>query len=264
MRCACFQGGFVRQKRLPNDQTNLAERIGLASRYYIKNILSSDQLIPDDAKAELTKESVVSLLQLNAIELAVQIMVDDFTVFRSIEPTEYIDNLFSLSSRFGTPNLTRFGELVNTEMMWVITEVVSEPNAKRRANVVKQFIKVAHHCFKETQNYNAMFAITSGLDHGAVKRLKSTWDKVPAKYLKLVSVCVGSITVRLNRHASTFIFMPALRDANCDGPDDELQKVPQSPLKCQGKRSHKIFKRQHSYFSGLFFLSPPLFPSTRW
>jgi hypothetical protein len=74
----------VRQKRLPNDQTNLAERIGLASRYYIKNILSSDQLIPDEAKNELTKESVVNLLQLNAIEVAMQLMVDDFTVFRTI------------------------------------------------------------------------------------------------------------------------------------------------------------------------------------
>ncbi len=182
------QGGFVRQKRLPNDQCNLAERIGLGSRYYIKNILSSDQLIPEDGKSELTKESSVSLLQLNAVEVAVQLMVEDFTVFRAIEPTEYVDNLFGLeSSRFGTPNLDRFGDLVNTEMMWVITEVVSEPNAKRRANVVKQFIKVAHHCHKETQNYNSMFAITSGLDHGAVKRLKQTWEKVPGKYLKMVS-----------------------------------------------------------------------------
>ncbi len=40
----------MRQKRLSNDETNLAERIGLASRYYIKNIVASDQLIPDDAK----------------------------------------------------------------------------------------------------------------------------------------------------------------------------------------------------------------------
>ena len=66
----------------------MAERIGLASRYYIKNILSSDQLIPEDAKAELTKESVVNLLQLNAIETAMQMMVEDFTVFRMIGELE--------------------------------------------------------------------------------------------------------------------------------------------------------------------------------
>ncbi len=80
----CFQGGFVKQKRLSEHQTNLAERIGLASRYYIKNVNSSEQLIPEDAKTELVKESVVNLLQLNPIETATQLMVEDFTVFRMI------------------------------------------------------------------------------------------------------------------------------------------------------------------------------------
>jgi len=48
------------------------------------------------------------------------------------------------------------------------------------------FFQIAHHCYKETQNYNSMFAITRGLDHGAVKRLRNAWDKVPGKYLKMV------------------------------------------------------------------------------
>ena len=93
-------------------------------------------------------------------------------------------------------------------MMWTITEIVSESNVNRRIKVIKQFIKVfkniytniinktnynydcfqvAHHCYKETQNLNSMFAIASGLDHGSVKRLKNTWDKIPGKYLKLLS-----------------------------------------------------------------------------
>ena len=76
------EGGFVKQKRLPNDQTNLAERIGLASRYYIKNVMNSEQLIADES--ELAKESQVSLLQLNAVEIAMQLMVEDFKVFRTI------------------------------------------------------------------------------------------------------------------------------------------------------------------------------------
>ena len=56
--------------------------------------MSSDQLITDDAKGELTKESIVHLLDLNPMETAVQLMVEDFTIFRQIEMTEYIDNLF--------------------------------------------------------------------------------------------------------------------------------------------------------------------------
>ena len=58
------------------------------------------------------------------------------------EPTEYVDFLFNLDSKFGTPNLTRFGDLSNREMMWVITEIVSETNVRNRAKVIKEFIKV--------------------------------------------------------------------------------------------------------------------------
>ena len=50
--------------------------------------------------------------------------------------------------------------------------------------IVKQSIKIARQC-KETQNFNSMFAIISGLGHGSVTRLKSTWEKLPGKYLRL-------------------------------------------------------------------------------
>ena len=111
-------------------------------------------------------------------------MVEDFTTFRQIEATEYIDDLFELKSGYGCPNLSLFGELVNREMMWTIGEIVSEPNLAKRMRVVKQFIKVARQC-KETQNFNSMFAIISGLGHAAVSRLKCTWEKLPSKYQKL-------------------------------------------------------------------------------
>jgi len=48
-------------------------------------------------------------------------------------------------------------------------------------------ILILEHCH-ECKNYNSMFAIISGLGHGSVSRLKQTWDKLPAKYLKLFEV----------------------------------------------------------------------------
>ena len=63
---------------------------------------------------------------------------------------------------------------VNREMMWTISEIVSEPNSTKRMRIIKQFIKVARQC-KETHNFNSMFAIISGLGHGSVSRLKATW-----------------------------------------------------------------------------------------
>ena len=54
-------------------------------RYYIKNTTTSDQLLEGQtAINDLAKESVVQLLDLNALELATQLMVNNFTTFRQI------------------------------------------------------------------------------------------------------------------------------------------------------------------------------------
>ena len=62
--------------------------------------------------------------------------------FRQIEMTEYVEKLFELATTYGHPNLTKFGELVNDEMWWVVTEIVSEQNVGKRIKLMKQFIKV--------------------------------------------------------------------------------------------------------------------------
>ncbi|KAK3863195.1 hypothetical protein Pcinc_031004 [Petrolisthes cinctipes] len=168
--------GITKQKRLPDSLQNLAERIGLSSRYYLKNITVGGTLFPDDIVNDLIRESTVYFLQLNAVELAVQLTLEDYTVFRQIEPTEYIDYLFHLKSNYGTPALTQFAEIVNREMFWVVTEVCSEHNLIKRVKTIKQYIKVARQC-KECKNFNSMFAILSGLGHGSVSRLKQTWER---------------------------------------------------------------------------------------
>ncbi|XP_076365591.1 rap guanine nucleotide exchange factor 2-like isoform X4 [Tachypleus tridentatus] len=180
----CGEGGVVKQRRLPDQIQNLAERIGLSSRYYLKNNSSTEALVPDDLAGELLRESQINFLQLNSVEVATQLTLEDFNIFCHIEPTEYIEDLFEINSKYGTPTLSWFAELVNKEMFWVVTEVCSEPNPLRRMKIIKHFIKIARQC-KECKNFNSMFAILSGLDHGAVSRLRSSWEKLPSKYSKM-------------------------------------------------------------------------------
>ncbi|RZC37158.1 rap guanine nucleotide exchange factor 2, partial [Asbolus verrucosus] len=176
----------IKQRRLPDQLQNLAERIGLNSRYYLKTNGITETLVPDELAPELVRESAVHFLQLNAVEVAIQLTLQDFSIFRQIEPTEYIDDLFELKSKYGTPMLEQFAALVNKEMFWVVTEVCSEHNPVRRMKIIKQFIKVARQC-KECKNFNSMFAIISGLGHGAVSRLRQSWDKLPGKYQRVFS-----------------------------------------------------------------------------
>jgi len=108
---SCTEGGIIKQRRLPDQLQNLAERIGLSSRYYLKTNGTTETLVSDEMAPELIRESQVHFLQLNAVEVAVQLTLQDFAIFRQIESTEYIDDLFQLKSRYGTPMLPKFAEV---------------------------------------------------------------------------------------------------------------------------------------------------------
>ena len=82
------------------------------------------------------------------------------------------------------------------------------------SNWLYYLFQIAHHCFKDTQNFNSMFAITAGLTHSSVclficllfivavclhffkycfffvklqvQRLKNTKDRLSPKYKKLL------------------------------------------------------------------------------
>ncbi|MFH4975287.1 hypothetical protein AB6A40_001996 [Gnathostoma spinigerum] len=176
--------GVIKQRRLPEDLSNLAERIKLNSRYYLKNNNKSETLVPDELAPEILKEAETHLLQLNAQILAAQLTLQDFAVFSSIEPTEYVDNLFNLDSLYGWPKLSEFEALFNKEMWWVATEICREKSVQKRAKLIKKFVKIARHC-RDFRNFNSMFAIMSGLEKPAVRRLHNTWERVPSKYLKM-------------------------------------------------------------------------------
>ena len=83
-------GGGLMEDYCPEPLFNYVVEIGnynllIHARYYIKNITVSEQLLEGQAAInELAKESEVQLLELNSLDLATQLMVNNFTVFRKI------------------------------------------------------------------------------------------------------------------------------------------------------------------------------------
>ncbi|XP_075397624.1 rap guanine nucleotide exchange factor 6 isoform X2 [Tenrec ecaudatus] len=175
--------GVIKQRRLPDQFSKLADRIQLNGRYYLKNNMETETLCSDEDAQELVKESQLSMLQLSTIEVATQLSMRDFDLFRNIEPTEYIDDLFKLDSKTGNTHLKEFEDIVNQETFWVASEILTESNQLKRMKIIKHFIKIALHC-RECKNFNSMFAIISGLNLAPVARLRGTWEKLPNKYEK--------------------------------------------------------------------------------
>ncbi|XP_040188461.1 rap guanine nucleotide exchange factor 2 isoform X12 [Rana temporaria] len=176
--------GVIKQRRLPDQLSKLADRIQLSGRYYLKNNMETETLCSDEDAQDLLRESQLSLLQLSTIEVATQLSMRNFELFRNIEPTEYIEDLFKLKSKIASTNLKNFEDVINQETFWVATEILKETNQLKRMKIIKHFIKIALHC-RECKNFNSMFAIISGLNLAAVSRLRTTWEKLPSKYEKL-------------------------------------------------------------------------------
>lgn len=63
--CSVSREGVIKQRRLPDSKTNLIEHIALNSRFYLKNINSSEPLIPDELAPDVLKESRLNLYTLN-------------------------------------------------------------------------------------------------------------------------------------------------------------------------------------------------------
>lgn len=130
----------------------------VSHRYYLKNNMETETLCSDEDAQELLRESQISLLQLSTVEVATQLSMRNFELFRNIEPTEYIDDLFKLKSKTSCANLKTFEEVINQETFWVASEILRETNQLKRMKIIKHFIKIALHC-RECKNFNSMFAI---------------------------------------------------------------------------------------------------------
>jgi Rap guanine nucleotide exchange factor 2 len=145
------ENGVIKQKRLPDQINNLPERLPINARYYLKNNHSTETLVPDQLSNEFIREARINFLQLDALEICAQLTLRDFSIFKSIQPTEYIDHIFKLDSSYGIPHLEKFLKLPNQEMYWTITEILRESNLMHRSKIIKHFIKIASKIFEEEE-----------------------------------------------------------------------------------------------------------------
>ena len=69
------QDRLIKQKRLPDQMNNLAEKLPLNARYYLKCITSPEQFLSDSASAEeCIKDANITFLQLDPLELSAQLV----------------------------------------------------------------------------------------------------------------------------------------------------------------------------------------------
>ena len=147
----------IRQKRLPDDTKDLADRLPPNARYYIKSHTNTATILQPEQTAiinEILRESDTGVLHVPAFELAKRLTLEDFMRFREVQASEHLVDALEADGHSGagragagganaTSTLRRFQETSNREMFWCITEILTERNQVLRLKIVKRFLQIA-------------------------------------------------------------------------------------------------------------------------
>jgi len=122
--------------------------------------------------------SNVNVTDFDALELARQLTVLESRLYRAVLPDELLEAGRSGSS---TPaNVKAITTLSTAITGWVTEIILGEQDTKKRATLLKYFIKVADRCSR-LNNFATPRSILAALDSATISRLQQTWAVVPQK-----------------------------------------------------------------------------------
>lgn len=131
--------------------------------------------------------SSLTILDFEPLEVARQLTMKQMSVFCSILPEELLGSEWMKKGGSGSPNVKAMTAL-STELSNLVADTILHYNeVKKRAAVIKQWIKVAHQCF-ELKNYDGLMAIICSLNSSTITRLRRTWDVVSPKRREMLKM----------------------------------------------------------------------------
>lgn len=141
-------------------------------------VLSRSQL--NSLKTWKMGGSGLSILEFDAIELARQLTIKTSSIFCSILPEELVGCEFMKDSNSLAVNLRELSTLSNDLHNLVVESVLEFNDSKKRAQVLKQWIKIAAKCL-ELNNFETMFTIIASINSSSIRRMKRTWADLSQK-----------------------------------------------------------------------------------
>jgi hypothetical protein len=128
-----------------------------------------------------------NVLEMNPLELARQLTIMESKIFCCILPEELVgqSDLFKKAGHESAVHVKQMSALTTQITGWIAECILDEADVKKRAQLVKYFIKLGDRCLL-LNNFNALFAIQSALNASTIGRLRKTWDMVPSKYMTMM------------------------------------------------------------------------------
>ncbi|XP_071352524.1 RAS guanyl-releasing protein 4 isoform X3 [Trachinotus anak] len=150
------------------------------------------------APSPSVKKRKVSLIfdHMEPDEMAEHLSYLEFKNFCNISFLDYRSYVVRSSVRY-SPALERSVMMCNGVSQWVQLMILSRHTAQQRAQVFTKFIHVAQK-LRALQNFNTLMAVTGGLCHSSISRLKDTSNLLPPDITKALSEMTELLSSRSN------------------------------------------------------------------
>lgn len=125
-------------------------------------------------------KSQCSILDFDPLEMARQFTLIESKLFCSIQPEELLASEWTKKNGSKAINVRAMSTLSTDLANLVADTILHLEDAKKRAIIIKQWVKIASKCL-ELNNYDSLMAIICSLNSSMVLRLKRTWELVSAK-----------------------------------------------------------------------------------
>lgn len=183
----------------------LAEKVSSTDGPLVPRLLSSigktstsfGQYVPADVPVPpivITKSQVAILknwkmggtnpiiIEFDALELARQLTIKEMNIFSSIMPDELLGAAWTKARKGGSSAVNVIAmSTLSTDLSNLVADTILQfDDVKKRASIIKHWIKIAHECLK-LNNYDTLMAIICSLNSSTIVRLRKTWDLVSQK-----------------------------------------------------------------------------------
>ncbi|KAJ1911760.1 hypothetical protein IWQ60_009986 [Tieghemiomyces parasiticus] len=168
--------------------TTMADSMPTAAEQVVKSIdkrrQSSDgafrklvKNLPKQAPPPILPRSFrkLKVYDIHAQELARQFTILDSKVYNKIKSVECLNQAWMGRDPTRAVNIKAMVQLSTKVSLFVGGTILSEPELRKRGNLIKYFITVAEKC-RELNNFNSLMSFQGGIELASVQRLRRTWD----------------------------------------------------------------------------------------